>query len=273
MPHMRHIRITGPLAAVLSLTLVLAACAQDDAIGPPPSMAPSPIATETPSLSPSVEPSPSAAPSVEPAPSLEAVIELELPMLARVTEDAVDVRSLPASDAPLLSGERISDGATIPDVRLARDQVVLVTMGPVYVGGTSWYEVAITDGEDLYWEGGWVSAELLSDEGNDPTGMAPTVVIYGIGSGTAASADVAVGTPVTVRFAATPMADADQCEIDVTLIRSDGTAVNVATDTVSEPEVVEMTPDEMSGLWQEEAGQVTLQVKSDCSYAAKLIAP
>ena len=270
---MRHIRTTGPLAAVLVLTLVLAACAQGDAASPTPSQPPSPTPTITPSLSPSVEPSPSAAPSVEPPPSQEAVIELELPMLARATEDAVDVRAVPAIDAPLLSGERYSDGERVPDIRLARDQVVVVGMGPVQVDGTSWYEVAATDGGDVYWEGGWVSAEFLADEGTDPTGMAPTVSMYGIGTGTAASADVAVGTPVTVRFAATPVTDRDQCEIDVTLIRSDGAAVNVATDAVTEPEVVQMTPQEMSALWQEEAGQVTLQVKSDCSWAATLTTP
>lgn len=270
---MRHIRTKAPISTLLILTLVAAACAQGDASSPTPSTPPSPTPTGTPSAPPSVEPSPSASPSVEPAPSQEAVVELELPMLARATEDAVDVRTLPAIDAPLLSGERISDGAKIPDVRLARDQVVLATMGPVYVDGTSWYEVATTDGEDMYWEGGWVSAEFLADAGTDPTGRPPMVAVYGIGSGTAASADVAVGTPVTVRFAAAPMADRAECEIDVTLVRSDGAAVNVATNAVSEPEVFQMTPDEMSGLWQEEAGQVTLQIKSDCSYAATMTVP
>jgi hypothetical protein len=272
MPHMRHIRVIGPLAAALVLTLVLAACAQGEGISPTPSTPPSPTPTDMPSLSPSGEPSPSAAPSIEP-PSQEAVIELDLPMLARVTEDAVDVHTLPANDAPLVSAERLTDGSQVPDVRLALDQVVLATMGPVHVDGTSWYEVAATDGGDVYWEGGWVSGEFLVDEGTDPTGRAPTVAVYGIGSGTAASADVAVGTPVTVRFASTPMADRDACDIDVTLIRTDGAAVNVATNAVSEPEVVQMTPQEMSGLWQDEAGQVTLQIKSDCSYAATLTTP
>ena len=100
------------------------------------------------------------------------------------------------------------------------------------------------------------------------------MAIHGLGSGTAASADVPLnGTPVTVGFAGTPMPDDDACELEVTLIRTDGTAVNVATESLTGPMAGELGANELSSLFQEEPGQVTLQVRTDCSFAASITMP
>lgn len=81
------------------------------------------------------------------------------------------------------------------------------------------------------------------------------------------------GTPVSVRFAALPMPDADECELEVTLIKTDGSAVNVATESLTDIMIVEVTPSELSSLFQEEAGTVTLEVETDCSFAATMTMP
>jgi hypothetical protein len=263
---MRLNRSLAPAAASLGLAFLLAACAQpadptpSTPTAPPPSASPTPIA------------SPSADPTVAPSPSPIDVVEHELPMVARSTED-VDVHALPSADAPLLEGDRFSDMARV-EIRLAADQLVEVTLGPVLVDGTSWYEIRATDGGDFNFEGGWVPGEVLEREGDLPVTDAEVVVIHGFGSGTAVNVDFPlVGTPTTVRFAAAPMADRDQCEIDVTLIRTDGLGVNIATQTVTEPEVVQLAASDLSSLFMEEAGTATLQVRTDCNYAAALITP
>jgi hypothetical protein len=102
--------------------------------------------------------------------------------------------------------------------------------------------------------------------------------MYGIDTDESASMDLALaGTPVSVAFAAAPLAGDEDCEAEVTLIRTDGAAVNVATQSVSEAVAFELGADIEGGglasLFQEEAGTVTLEVASDCSYAASIIAP
>lgn len=194
-------------------------------------------------------------------------------MVARSTEADVDVHALPDAASPLATGERFSDLAHV-EVRLEADQLVEVTLGPVVVDGTSWYEVRATDGGDMYFEGGWVPGEFLVREGDLPAGHAQVVVIYGLGSGTAVNVEIPLmGTPTVVRYAAAPMADRDECEIEVTLIRTDGLAVNIATDTLIEARVFQLAADELSSLFMEEAGTATLQVRTDCNYAASLSQP
>jgi len=254
------IRPIAPGAASLGLILVLAACASPVADSPSP----------TPGASPSSEPTASPEPTA--TPSQVEVIEHDLPMTGRATAD-VDVRTLPSMDAPLLSGERLSDLSTVPDIRLTAGDLVLVTLGPVLADDQSWYEVRVVDGGEVYWEGGWVPGESLVREGDMPEGQAPMVHTYGLGSGTTITAEVAVGTPVTVRFAATPMPDSGACEIEVTLLRSDDLGVNVATESLTGPAVIQLTPEELSSLFQEEAGTVTLEVETDCSFAASLTIP
>lgn len=267
---MRSTRFFAPGAALLGLTIILAACADGVAAPEPPTPSP------TPALSPSDGPSPSAAPipTQQPSPDPLDVVEHELPMIARSTTDGVDVRTLPSLDAPLIAGERLSDGTQVPDIRLTTDMSVIAILGPVFADGESWYEVYAADGGDVYFSGGWVAGRELSREGDMPEGGPIIVDIYGLGSGTAASYELPLhGTPTTVRFAATPMPDRDECEIEVTLIRTDGAAVNVATESVTEPMVAQLAADQLSSLFQEEAGTVTLQVRTDCSYAAALTLP
>ena len=73
------------------------------------------------------------------------------------------------------------------------------------------------------------------------------------------------------------MPASDSCELDVTVIRTDGLGVNVATQTVTDPVAFQFGASieggGMQGLFQEEAGDVTLQVETDCSYAASLTQP
>lgn len=267
-------------AALLALTIILAACGQ--AVAVPAS--PTPSATTAPSASdaPSVEPSPTDAPipTEEPTPTpgpIEVIVH-ELPMIGRPTTDGVDVRTLPSLDAPLITGEIFGDGGQVqqvPELRLTTDMLVVATLGPLFADGESWYEVSAADGGDVYFSGGWVAGRYLSREGDLPEGQPIIVDINGVGSGTAASQEVPFhGTPTTVRFAATPMPDRDACEIEVTLIRTDGAAVNVATESsLTEPMVAQLSANELSSLFQEEAGRVTLQVRTDCSYAATLTLP
>jgi hypothetical protein len=265
---MRLNRSIAPIAVSLGLAVLLAACAQ--AANPTPST-PSAPSVPSPSASPTPIAPPSADPSVAPSPSPIEVVEHELPMVARATE-GVDVRSLPSADAPLLEGDRYSDMARV-EIRLEADQLVQVTLGPVVADGTSWYEIRATDGGDFNFENGWVPGEVLAPEGPLPANYAQIVVIYGLGSGTAVNVDVPMGTPTTVRFAAVPTADRDECEIDVTLVRTDGLGVNVATNTVTEAEAFQLAADQLSSLFMEEAGTATLQVRTDCNYSAALIQP
>lgn len=276
---MRSTRLFLPGAALLALTTVLAACGQAvaDPGSPtvPPSAAPSPSDTPSVEPSPSGPPAPTQQPTPTPSPTPTEVIEHELPMIGRPTTDGVDVRILPDLDAPLMVGELFGDGGQVqqvPDLRVSTDNLVVVTLGPVYADGESWYELSAADGEEVWFSGGWVPGQYLSREGELPE---PIIVdIYGLGSGTAASQEVPFhGTPTTVRFAATPMPDRDACEIEVTLIRTDGTAVNVATESLTESMVAELSSAQLSSLFQEEAGKVTLQVRTDCSYAATLTLP
>jgi hypothetical protein len=265
---MRLNRSIAPAAASLALAVLLAACAQpadptpSTPATPPPSVAPSPSA-----------PTPTSEPTVAPSPSPIAVIEHKLPMVARSTQADVDVHALPDADSPLATGDRFSDMAQV-EIRLEADQLVEVTLGPVVVDGISWYEVRATEGGDTYFEGGWVPGQVLVRESDLPASDAQPVVIYGLGSGTAVNVDIPlVGTPTIVRYAAAPMAGRDECEIEVTLLRTDGLGVNVATDTLIEARVFQLAADELSSLFMEEAGTATLQVRTNCNYAASLTQP
>ena len=268
---MRPLPTLGPGAALV-LIMILAACTQ--AASEPPTASPS--APAAPSEAPSEDPAPSEVPSEEPSeapePSEPEAVELELPRLARVTEDGVEVRTKPRVDAPIVLGEDLSGSGETPEVVLATDDPVIVLLGPVVADGESWYEVAAADESEINFAFGWVPARVLADDGT-PEGFAPIHVAHGQGSGSSVSTDVLAGSPVSVRFAAVPMPDADECEIEVTLLGTDGLGVNVATETVTDVTVVELAADQLSSLFQEQTGEVTLQVESDCSFAARMIAP
>ena len=263
---MRSTRFFAPGAALLGLAIILAACGQAPAV--PASPTPSPTVAPSPSDTPSVAPTPTQQPSPDPI----EVVEHELPMIGRSTADGVEVHTLPSADAPLLIGEAFPDMNRV-EVRLAADELVAVSLGPVFFDGASWYQVASVDGGDKAFAFGWVSTEFLVRESDVPATSPQVVTIHGLGSGTAVSAPVLMGTPITVDVAAAPMPDRDSCEIDVTLIRSDGLGVNVATQTVTSPDAFQLSANELSSLFQQEAGEVTLQIETDCSYAASLTQP
>lgn len=266
---MRSTRFFAPGAALLGLTIFIAACGQ----APAAPVSPTPSPTEIPS--PSDEPSPSVAPTPTEQPSPE-VIEFELPMIGRSTEDGVDVYARPSLDAPLLIGQEFPDMNDV-EISLEADELVLVSLGPLVSDGTSWYQVHAVDGGRTSFGFGWVPAESLAREGEVPDGGPQVFTTHGQGNNGEISMDVPMGTPVTVDVAYAPMAGEDSCDLDVTVIRTDGLGVNVATQTVTEPDAFQFAASieggGMQGLFQEEAGTVTLQVETDCSYAASLTQP
>jgi hypothetical protein len=271
---MRYIRTLAPATVVLALTIILAACTQAASPSQSPSASPDPSPTEEPSASesPSEEPSESEDPS--PSPSEPELVEIDLPTIGRVTEETV-VRAEPAADAPVQTGEFFSVGAdpeVVEAILEAGDEVV-VTMGPLFNDGESWYEVASVDGADLVFAFGWIPGRYIESEGETDLGFI-VVDINGQGEGASDSVGTIGGHPVTARFAAAPMPGADECEIDVTVINTDGSAANIATQTVDGVVVSgDVTPFEIPSLFQNEAGEVTLEVETDCSFAAQMTMP
>ena len=266
---MRLTRSFATTAASVGLIILLAACAPGAVDAPSPS---SPAPTDQPTEQPTASPTPDDSPSATP----EEAVDFELPMIARATEDGVDVHARPSSDAPLLIGEQFPDMSRV-EIRLAADERVSVTLGPLVSEGISWYQVSSVDGGTTAFAFGWVSADVLAREG-DPTAGGPQVVTSDAqGTSGEISMDVPMGTPVTVDVAMAPVAPAGSCELDVTLMRTDGTAVNVATQTVTEPDAFQFGPSidygGLQSLFQEEAGTVTLQVETDCSWTASLTQP
>ena len=269
---MRSTRFFAPGAALLGLTIILAACGQAPAAPASPTSSP----TEIPS--PSDEPSPSVAPTPtgQPSPDPIEVIEFELPMIGRSTEDGVDVYARPSLDAPPLIGQQFPDMNDV-EISLAADEPVWVNLGPLVSDGTSWYRVEAVDGGRTAFAFGWVPAESLARESDAPEGRPQIVTTHGQGSDGEISMDVPMGTPVTVDVGYAPMAADDSCDLDVTLIRTDGLGVNVATQTVTEADSFQFGASidygGLQSLFQEEAGTVTLQVETDCSFAASLTQP
>lgn len=270
---MSYIRTVAPGPVVLALTIVLAACTQAASPTTSPSASPEQIRTEEPAPSDSPSDEPSDSPSESPSPSQPELIEHDLPMTGRVTDDGIEVRTEPSLDAPILTGESFTDPGTTPEIVLDAGDLVLVTLGPVFAEDESWYEIASADGGDVNFAFGWISGRYLEREGDLPEGFAEMMNIHGQGEGDSVTVDVIVGTPVTVRFAAVPMPDADECDIDVTVMNTDGSAANVVTDTIDDVVIGEVTPFAIPSLFQNEAGEVTLEVETDCSFAAMMLAP
>ncbi|MDQ3690741.1 MAG: hypothetical protein M3406_12060 [Chloroflexota bacterium] len=239
---------------------------------PTASASASPSASAVPSADETLVPEPSISPDAAASPP--EVVAFELPMAARTTTDSVEVRDAPSADAPLVSGERYSDPATVPNVELAAGEPVLSTLGPVFADGESWYQVtaASDGGEWLNWGAGWVPARVLAREGQ-AEGYAPIVSAHGVGSGTMVAGEVRIGTPITLDYAATPVADRDACELTITIVGTDGATIYSVTESVTGAIVQQVTRDDEPSLFQEEAGSVTLEVVTDCSYAATIFLP
>lgn len=234
---------------------------------PTPSASAPLAASETPA-------SPGASASPDAVASAPQVVVHELPMIARTTTDGIGVREAPGSDAPLVSGERYSDPATVPNVELAAGEPVISTLGPVFADGESWYQVtaASDGGEWLSWGAGWVPGRHLTREG-EPEGYAPLVGVHGLGSGATVAGDVSVGTPITLDFAATPMPGADACEFAITLLGTDGATIYSLNESVTAAIVRQVTRDDVPALFQDEAGSVSLEIETECSYAAAMWLP
>lgn len=267
---MRHFRSIAPTVASLGLVIILAACAPAAVSEPSPST-PAPTApdpTESPAASPTPEESPSETPGE--------VVEFDLPMIGRSTDDGVDVYARPSFDAPLLIGQEFPDMNDV-EISLEADELVTVALGPLVSEGTSWYQVQAVDGGRTSFAFGWVPAESLARESDVPEFWPQILTTHGQGSDGEISMDVPMGTPISVDVASAPMAGDDSCDLDVTLIRTDGSGVNVATQTVTEPEAFQFAASidygGLQSLFQEEAGTVTLQVETDCSFAASLMQP
>lgn len=277
---MRSIRTPTSVTAILAMVVILAACTQ--AVGDLPSpSAPSPDASptapapsESPSQAPSESPSESPSETPAPSPSEEAIVDHDLPMIGRVLEDDVEVRTHPMADAPLLVGESFTnDPATMPEVILAAGDLVVVTMGPFVNDGESWYEVASVDAADPVFAFGWINGEAIERDADLPEPAPVIETMHGQGDGDSVTSDVIVGTPVTVQFAAIPMPGDDECDIEVTVTSTDGTVVEILNETLTEIRIEAVSPFQFPTLFQNEAGTVTLEVDTDCSFAAALSSP
>lgn len=258
---------TLPTMVGLALALTLAACGTVGAV-------PAPSNSDAPTPSPSPEPSPTPTVSPTPAPTGTPIapVTFDLPRVAVATSDDVSVHTLPRINAPLVTGERTIDLSPVPNVHLQSGDRVFVTLGPVVADGHSWYEVALL-ATDVRWKFGWVSADYLKPIDELISYNQYPITFHGLGRGAAADTDVTFGSAVTVRFAAVPMPDADSCHIEVTLVRSDGTPVNVATETVTSAIATQLTSTDLPSLYQEEDGIITLDVETDCSFAALVAIP
>lgn len=273
---MRPIHRFAATAAILTLIVILAACTgAAEAPSPSPSTpAPSQPAPSEPAPS-ADQPAPSESPSADPtaSPTPVAVIEHDIPMVGRITEDGVEVRTHPAADAPLVTGESFTDPGTTPEVVLQSGDLVTVTLGPLVNEGESWYEVASVDGAGVVFAFGWVPADAFEADSDFPSSFPVIAPISGQGDGASVESDVILGTPVTVRYAAVPMAGEDECDIHVTVTATDGSAIEVASETLTEIRIEEISPFQVSELFQGEAGTVTLTVETDCSFAATMLTP
>jgi len=85
------------------------------------------------------------------------------------------------------------------------------------------------------------------------------------------TSEVSRGTIITLDFAATPMPDRDACELAITLLGTDGVTIYSVTESVTV--ATWPTTPRMPELFQEEAGSVTLEIETDCSYAAAMWLP
>lgn len=290
---MHHLRSAAPIAATITLALVLAACGQTTANQEPPA---TPVATPdaipTPDASPTPVPTPAVTPTPKPvqeperpattptpkpvatptAPPQPVGAGHAIPSVAQVTADGVNVRTAPSTTAPLLDGERLPDLAPI-QVRVDAGQQVRINYGPVIADGESWYNVAAVGGSDIWIGGdGWIAGRFLASL-SEAEQYPLVVAVSGNGTGTTADAELPGSAALTVSFGAAPLAGQASCRIDVSLVRTDGRTVTVAGETVTDAVALGVSAFEMEGLYQQNGGTVRLHVETDCAFAAALTAP
>ena len=267
--------------SILLLAVILAACST--AVGSDPSPTPrSPEASDAgdptppvpaePSDQPGGEPSPEA-PDPTPVPTAEPteVVRFDGRVIARVTADDVAVRVLPGRDQPLVEGYHF-EGEAIPEVRLSEGNTVGVSWGPVVVDGMSWYSVIHGDTDNVTWSEGWVAGEYLAEV--EPMDIHPLVAAAdGQGAGAAVTGTVSAHAPLYVNAVVTPMPGEDRCEAELVVIGTDGEATTVGSQAVTETLRMFSSPLENGDLVQEAAGEIVLQMRTDCSWAAMAFVP
>jgi hypothetical protein len=274
-------------AATIVIGLVLTACgqvrAQPDptatprptpAVTPEPTTEPTPMPTVAPTPRPTTAPTADPSPTpVVPSPTAAPIVLVEhpVPMMGRALGDGVNVRERPTLSAPLVRGEG-RDGSAV-DVRLRAGQTVWATFGPLYADGESWYLVSMIGPQDVSWHEGWVAGRFIGFEEGVPSYNPVVGTMHGLGTGGAISADLGGLSQVTVEFAAAPMPSDDSCAIEVVFIGTDGAVLEIANRTITQVTVDDAHSGELPALYQADAGRVTLQVRTDCAFAASLWVP
>lgn len=233
-------------AATLGLLALLTACSAGQSPSATPSgggASPSPSGAGSPSQVPG--------PSVPATPEPVTPIRLDLPAVVIPTGE-LEVVELPAA------GEAVT-------TLTAADRATAL-MGPLILDGQNWYLLA---GIGTQWTG-WAPAESLTASGA-PDETTAIITLDGRGSGDADSATVAPDTALVARVMASPMEGRDSCEIEVTVAGVDGAhvTVNAATEIDEPTEFLRSGLDD-EALRQAEGGQVSMQVRSDCTFAASL---
>lgn len=275
---MSRIPVLPRLIAVGLVTTLLAACSTAVGGAPSPSVPASPV---TPPSTPVASPNPTvpatpAAPSQAPTPTPTAepvvIVRIGTGTIARVTADGVAVRVRPGLDQPLIAGYDFG-GVAVGEVRLDADDRVAVIWGPVLADGHTWYSVMhVETAEPIIFSEGWISADFLAEEGPMPQ-QRTVLTADGLGSGKAVSGEVTDFSPLYVNVVATPMPGDTGCEAEVILIGTDGVAVTIGASEVTETTQFFSSPLENDALFQDAAGKVTLQVRSDCSWAGMAWVP
>ena len=234
-------------AATLGLLSLLAACSA----GGSPSATPSGSGDGSNSPTGTGSPSQVASPSVQPTPDPVTPIRLELPVLVAPTAD-LEVLELPA------------DGEVVTTLTGADSATAL--MGPMILEGQNWYLLA---GIGTQWTG-WAPAEELEPTGA-PGETTAIIALDGRGSGDADSANVEANSALVARVMASPMEGRETSEIEVPVAGVDGAhvIVNDVTEIDGTTEFLASGLDD-DALHQAEAGQVSMQVRSDCTFAASL---
>lgn len=265
--------------SAVTFSLILAACGQASADVPSPSHSPTgpaspspspsePVATPrpTPDATPTPEPQPTEEPTAVPQPPAPTVVRHELPMVGRVTVDGVAVRELPDLQAPLVTGSSATDEyEEFPSLRVDAGDLVVVTLGPVYADGLSWYYVHPGGGPVNFL--GWIAGEYLARDGDYARSFG---TIDGIGSGgTLEVVNIRATAPMVVNFGVNVVDGRDGCHFSADVVRGDGSVVAVWDGDVDGPMVGRVGPQD-ADLVQTVDGTMTLRVETDCTFSATM---
>jgi hypothetical protein len=270
-------------AMAVALVLILAACGQASAEVRSPSQAPAdqpaptkpaePMATPRPASSPAPIATPEPEPTEEPAeppvdrdPHQPTVVRHELPMVGRVTVDGVAVRELPDLDAPLVTGSSTTDvDEKIPNLRLDSGHIMVVTMGPLFADGVSWYYVHAESGPIGF--AGWIAGEYIAREGGYGRALD---AIDGYGTGGTLDLDVRATAPIVVTLGVNLVDGDDACHFSADVVRGDGSVVPISEGPVTGPMFGRAAAPDVADLVQTVDGTMTLRVETDCSFAASV---